>query len=233
MGNRASQTCRMTIPVVLASASPARAMLLRAAGVAFTVAPSSVDEDELTASLGESAATTDIVRLLAEAKAQAISAQTPAPALVIGCDSMLEFEGKSYGKPGDAASAIARWQQMRGRRGVLHTGHHVICLRNESGAAQPRSAHEVVSTEVEFADVSDAEIHAYVATGEPLQVAGAFTLDSLGSAFITGVTGDHANVVGLSIAALRRLTARLDLTWTDLWSALPETQGSAHKSAGL
>ena len=211
----------MTIPVVLASASPARAMLLRAAGVDFTVTPSSVDEEALTAGLGDTAATTQIVRVLAEAKATSVASQTDAPALVIGCDSMLEFDGRSYGKPGDAAAAIARWQRMRGRRGVLHTGHHLIRVDARGDADRPWAAHEVVSTEVEFADVTDEEIHAYVATGEPLNVAGAFTLDSLGSAFITGVTGDHANVVGLSIAALRRLTAVLGVTWTDLWSPLP------------
>lgn len=212
----------MTIPVVLASASPARAMLLSSAGVSFAVAPSAVDEDALTSQLGPRAVVTDIVQTLAAAKAEAVASQTHGPALVIGCDSMLEFEGRAYGKPGNPESAVARWQEMRGRSGVLHTGHHLIRISSSAEQSAIRGAltvaHEVVSTHVDFADVTDAEIRAYVATGEPLHVAGAFTLDSLGAAFVTGVTGDHANVVGLSIAALRRLTATLGVSWTDLWA---------------
>lgn len=221
----------MTIPVVLASASPARAMLLTAAGVRFSVSPSDVDEEALTAALGAGAAVTDIVRTLAEAKASAVAAGVPSPALVIGCDSMLEFDGAAYGKPGTAEAALARWRLMRGRSGVLHTGHHVIRVGDvrvhdvrvhdvggDDVGGGLQTASEVVSTRVDFADVTDAEIAAYVATGEPLHVAGAFTLDSLGAAFVTGVVGDHANVVGLSIAALRRLSSELGVAWTDLWA---------------
>lgn len=236
----------MTARIVLASASPARAMLLRAAGVDFTAYPSSVDEDALTTALGTRASVTELVDVLAQAKARAVAdvviagtlpVMTHAPSslppavmasatLVIGCDSMLEFQGRAYGKPGNAETAIARWQLMRGKSGVLHTGHHVIRISSAETAAGGQqtveyAAAEVVSTQVDFADVSDGEIAAYVATGEPLQVAGAFTLDSRGSAFITGVVGDHANVVGLSIAALRRLTGVVGIEWTELWTPRP------------
>ena len=205
--------------IVLASASPARAMLLRSAGIPFQVRASDVDEDALTAELGQDAAVTDIVRTLAQAKAEAIAERLAVTesTIVIGCDSMLEFEGRAYGKPQSAEVATARWQLMRGRSGLLHTGHHVI----HADAGGVRSTSSVVSTQVDFEQVSDEEIAAYVATGEPLQVAGAFTLDSKGAAFIRGVTGDHANVVGLSIAALRRLLAELGVAWTDLWQPLP------------
>lgn len=201
--------------VVLASASPARRMLLHSAGVQFTVQPSDVDEDALSAELAE-ASVSELVAVLAAAKCTDVATgfTVEHPTLVIGCDSMLDVDGVALGKPGTADAAIERWQQMRGRSAVLRTGHHVALMQPE---ATPAFASEVVSTVVHFADISDNEIAAYVATGEPLNVAGAFTLDSLGSAFIRGVEGDHANVVGLSIAALRRLLADLGVRWTDLW----------------
>lgn len=207
--------------VVLASASPARRMLLQSAGIEFTVQPSAVDEDALIADLNSSNAganVSDVVALLAAAKCAAVAASfnSSQAALIIGCDSMLDVDGIALGKPGTADAAVARWQQMRGRSGILRTGHHVALVH--PGAAQPTYTSEVVSTVVHFADISDDEIAAYVATGEPLHVAGAFTLDSLGAAFIRGVEGDHANVVGLSIAALRRLVADLGVRWTDLWA---------------
>lgn len=207
--------------LVLASASPARAMLLRAAGVGFEVAPSQVDEEALTAALRPVVAVTDLVAHLARAKASDVAAGLAADnAIVVGCDSMLEFEGLAHGKPLTADAAAERWRRMRGRTGVLHTGHHVIRITDGVAAA---TAHAVVSTEVDFADISDAEVDAYVATGEPLHVAGAFTLDSKGSAFITGVRGDHANVVGLSLAGLRLLLQQVGVEWTDLWTA--DSQG--------
>ena len=206
--------------LVLASASPARAMLLRAAGVDFDIVPSDVDEDALTAAMPSDASVADLVQVLANAKADDVASRAPhADCVIIGCDSMLEFDGRAHGKPLTAEAATARWQRMRGHTGVLHTGHRVV--RIQSGLAVA-AASTVVATEVDFADVTDAEINAYVATGEPLQVAGAFTLDSKGAAFIRGVRGDHANVVGLSIAALRLLMHEVGVAWTDLWES---TQG--------
>ena len=136
----------------------------------------------------------------------------PAGALVLGCDSVLELDGEALGKPVDAQDATRRWQTMRGRSGVLHSGH---CLRDVSSG---RVAAATGSTTVHFADVSDAEIDAYVATGEPLHVAGAFTIDGLGGAFITGIEGDHHNVVGVSLPLLRELVLELGHGWSDLWA---------------
>lgn len=177
---------------VLASASPARLATLRAAGVEPEVIVSGVDEDVLTAE-----SPIALVQVLAQAKAQAVADGLDGPALVLGCDSMLELDGRALGKPADAAEAIERWTQMRGRTGVLHTGH---CLIGPSGTRMATA-----STTVHFADVTDAEIEAYVATGEPLWVAGAFTIDGLGGWFVDSIEGDHHNVVGLSLPLLRRL----------------------------
>ena len=126
-----------------------------------------------------------------------------ASGVVLGCDSMLEFDGEVVGKPGDAATATARWRAMRGKSGVLHTGHWLVDHR----AGGPGEVGATASTVVHFADLSDAEIDAYVATGEPLQVAGAFTIDGLGGPFIERIEGDHHTVVGLSLPLLRRLLA--------------------------
>jgi len=202
--------------LVLASASPARAMLLRAAGVSFSITTSSVDEEALTAALGPLVAVTDLVAHLARAKAHDVAArQTHGDVVVVGCDSMLEFAGLAHGKPLTADAARERWQRMRGHTGILHTGHHVVRI---TAGVHVAAAEAVVSTEVDFAEISDEEIDAYVATGEPLHVAGAFTLDSKGSAFIRGVRGDHANVVGLSLAGLRLLLQQVGVTWPDLWA---------------
>ena len=135
----------------------------------------------------------------------------PAGALVLGCDSVLELDGEPFGKPEDAATARERWRTMRGRSGVLHTGH---ALREGD-----RVAAATASTVVHFAHLSDDEIDDYIATGEPLQVAGAFTVDGFGGAFVTGIEGDHHNVVGVSLPLLRDLVAELGHPWTSLWSA--------------
>ncbi len=132
--------------------------------------------------------------------------------LVIGCDSVLDLDGSVLGKPGDAAEAVRRWREMRGRRATLVTGHCII----DTSKCTERSG--VASTVVEFADLTDAEIDAYVATGEPLQVAGAFTVDGLGGPFVTRIEGDHHNVVGISLPLLRTMLADLGVTWTDLWA---------------
>lgn len=194
--------------LVLASRSPARLATLRAAGVHPEVVVSGVDEDGVVA---DSPAA--LAARLAELKAAAVLERLgdwPEDAVLVGCDSVLEIDGVAHGKPGDPGTARERWRAMRGRSGVLHTGHHVV-----AGAAA-RTA--TASTTVHFADLGDAEVDAYVGTGEPLQVAGAFTLDGLGGAFVTGIEGDPHNVVGISLPLLRELLADLGLSWTSLWS---------------
>jgi septum formation protein len=197
--------------VILASASPARLATLRGAGLDPEVVVSGVDETADSApSVGE------LVARLARRKAEAVSALCPAderPTVILGCDSLLELDGIGYGKPGTAAEATRRWARMSGRSGILHTGHHVILRRGTAVSTRNRT----VSTLVRFAELSPTEIDAYVATGEPLAVAGAFTIDGLGGAFVSGIEGDHHNVVGLSLPVLRTMMAELGLSWTSLW----------------
>jgi septum formation protein len=138
--------------------------------------------------------------------------------LVLGCDSMLEIDGRIHGKPADAAEATARWRAMRGRSGVLHTGHWLIDERDPAAGGTGGTLGATSSTVVHFADLSDAEIDAYVATGEPLAVAGAFTVDGLGGAFVTGLEGDYHGVVGVSLPLLRELLAQVGVSVPDLWS---------------
>ena len=196
--------------LVLASQSPARLATLRAAGVEPVVVVSGVDESQVT-----DVPPAELALQLAELKCAAVSGrpEVPAGALVLGCDSVLELDGEALGKPDDAEDARARWRAMRGRSGVLHTGH---ALR-----AADRVAAATASTTVHFADLTDEEIDAYVATGEPLHVAGAFTVDGLGGPFVTGIEGDHHNVVGLSLPLLRDLMAELGYSWTSLWPPRP------------
>jgi septum formation protein len=197
------------VPLVLASASPARLATLRSAGVEPVVIVSGVDESQL-----DGLPPAELALQLAELKCAAVAARDDLPpgALVLGCDSVLDLDGTAYGKPADAAEAMRRWRAMRGRTGVLRTGH---CLTDP---ATGRVAAATASTTVHFADVTDDEIAAYVATGEPLVVAGAFTVDGLGGAFVTGIEGDHHNVVGVSLPLLRELVAELGHSWTGLWS---------------
>ena len=192
--------------LVLASASPARLKTLRNAGLSPEVVVSGVDESEV-----EVTAPSDYTLKLAQLKAVAVAA-TEKRALVVGCDSVLAIDGQILGKPASHEEAIGRWQQMRGRAGVLHTGHCVIDTHREVWLA--RSA----ATQVRFAHVSDEEIEAYVATGEPSAVAGAFTLDGLGGAFVSGVTGDPHNVVGISLPLLRLMFEELGFVWTEFWT---------------
>jgi len=192
---------------VLASASPARLKTLRGAGVEPEVIVSGVDESAIGGDTpGEH------VLALARAKAETVAAglSPNGPTLVLGCDSMLQFEAEMLGKPGSERAAMARWLAMRGRSGVLHTGHVLLDL------ATGRRAERSVATTVKFADLSDAEIIDYVRTGEPLAVAGAFTIDSLGGWFVESIVGDHHNVVGLSLPALRHLLLDLGYRVTDL-----------------
>jgi septum formation protein len=197
--------------LVLASASPARLATLRSAGIDPVVIVSGVDETQL-----DGLPPAELALQLAELKCGAVAVRddVPAQALVLGCDSVLELGGEALGKPESAEVAIERWREMRGRSGVLHTGH---CLRE---AATGRVAAATASTTVHFADVTDEEIAAYVATGEPLWVAGAFTIDGLGGAFVESIEGDHHNVVGVSLPLLRGLVVELGHSWTGLWNAV-------------
>jgi septum formation protein len=194
--------------LVLASASPARLALMRQAGLTPEVVVSQVDESTVQAPrVGEQ------VALLAAAKAKAV-AERETDALVVGADSLLEFRGKPLGKPADAHDARDRWQRMSGRSGVLHTGQALFDVQD--GQVVSRDV-AVVSTVVHFASPTPHELEAYLATGEPLAVAGAFTLDGLGAPFVRRVDGDPAAVVGLSLATLRTQLAKRGLTVTDLW----------------
>jgi septum formation protein len=197
----------MTVPLILASASPARLGLLRDAGLDPTVVVSGFDEDSLTA-----ATPAELALLLARAKARSVAADRTTPALVVGCDSVLDLDGEALGKPADAAEATARWQAMRGRTGVLRTGHCVIDTR--TGAEASATA----STTVRFGTPTDEEIAAYVASGEPLKVAGAFTLDGRSAPFVDSIDGNAGNVIGLSLPLLRTLLLQLDVRITDLWT---------------
>jgi septum formation protein len=192
--------------IVLASASPARLAVLRAAGLAPRVMVSGVDEAAVAA--GTPA---ELAGRLAQAKAAAVAADLP-DGLVIGCDSLLDLDGQALGKPASAAEAVARWREMAGRAGTLVTGHCVI------DAATGRQASGVAATTVRFGTPSEQEIAAYVASGEPLAVAGAFTLDGRGGWFVDGIEGDHGNVLGVSLPLLRRLLADLGFGVTELWA---------------
>lgn len=191
--------------LVLASASTARLNLLRQAGLAPEVLVSGVDEEAVTAA-DPSALALELARL----KAQAVAAQVP-DGLVVGCDSILDIDGQALGKPADAAEALARWHQMAGREGHLRTGHCVI------DTATGKEAADVASTVVRFGTPSPDELAAYVASGEPLHVAGAFTLDGRSAPFIEGIDGDAGTVIGLSLPMLRRLLADVNVRITDLW----------------
>jgi septum formation protein len=189
---------------VLASSSPARLATLRGAGVEPEVVVSGVPEDDVTGR------PIDIAATLAQRKALAV-AEDLDDALVLGCDSVLDLDGEALGKPADATDAVARWRRMRGRSGVLHTGHFLVdtTSHTQTGA--------VATTVVHIAALRDDEIEAYVATGEPLAVAGAFTIDGLGGPFVERIEGDPHNVVGLSLPLLRHLLDELGHRWTDLW----------------
>jgi septum formation protein len=206
------------VTLVLASASPARLKTLRGAGVEPVVVVSEVDEGAVVADAFERYGpleAADVALLLARAKAEDVAAGIDVPAIVLGCDSVLELDGDVHGKPATAAEAVERWKRMRGRSGVLHTGHWLVDDREDGTGA---TIGATASTTVHFAKLSDAEIEAYVATGEPLQVAGAFTIDGLGGPFVSAIEGDHHNVVGLSLPLLRELLAEVGAGWFDVAS---------------
>nr|WP_231707632.1 Maf family protein [Arthrobacter sp. zg-Y919] len=203
--------------LILASASPARTKLLTDAGIAHTVLVSDVDEDAVTARYGLTDPH-DTALLLARAKAEAVASLPEADgALVIGCDSVFEFEGEAHGKPWEADVARERIRRMSGSSGVLHTGHWLVDCRDTDEDGSGATLGAVSSAEVHFAKLTEEEIEAYIATGEPLQVAGSFTIDSLGGAFIERVDGDPHAVVGLSVSTLRQLLASADVRIIDLW----------------
>ena len=207
----------MTPRVILASASRGRLDTLRRAGIFPEVIVSGVDEDAIQAGTPE-----ELVAALATAKGMAIATAletdepdeaSPADVVLIACDSVLELDGRVCGKPGTAGRARAQWRAMRGRAGHLHTGHFV--LRRHDGTQASRT--RIATSSVRFANVSDAEIDAYVATGEPLGVAGAFTIDGYGGAFVERIDGDPHNVVGLSLPLLRIMLGELGVAYHSLW----------------
>jgi len=218
------------LPLILGSASPARLATLRRAGVKPYVLVSDVNEDSVVTQalsrFGE-LAPEDVALVLARAKCEAVTKlltdvtcpqDAPVGALVLGCDSVLELDGEVHGKPADEAAAVSRWKRMRGTSGVLHTAHWLIDDRDGNDGGTGATMGAVGSTIVHFAKVSDEEITAYVATGEPLQVAGAFTIDGLGGPFVSGIQGDHHNVVGLSLPLLREMLGEINVSWFELCS---------------
>jgi septum formation protein len=194
------------VRVVLASASPARLAVLRAAGIDPEVIVSGVDEDAYSAP-----GTGELTQVLASAKAAAVASALN-DGLVIGCDSMLDLDGRAYGKPASPDEAAARWHQMSGTSGTLYTGHCVI------DAATGKQVTAVGATTIRFGTPTDAEIAAYVGTGEPLNMAGAFTIEGLGGWFVESIDGDHNNVIGISVPLLRRLFLDLGVTIPELWA---------------
>ncbi len=202
---------------ILASASPARLRILRAAGVDPVVRVSDVDEDALIADLGTSAPALEVVTALARAKAENVAAALGDEyddAVLIGCDSMLFHHGVLTGKPHTAEAARAQWSTMRGTSGELLTGHHLRRLRSGRVVATVSGSS---CTTIRFSSPTNAQIDAYIGTGEPLSVAGAFTLDGLGGWFIDGVDGDPSSVIGISLPLVRSLLDQVGVSVTDLW----------------
>jgi len=207
------------VRLYLASTSPARLATLRAVGVEPVLLASNVDEDAAVAAAGPLSAA-EMVLLLARLKAEAVVGRTvdgeSIDGFILGGDSAFELDGIVYGKPHEPAVARERWLLQRGREGELHSGHWLIDHR---GGVMGGATGGVSTSSVRFAaDISDDEIDAYVATGEPLQVAGAFTIDSLGAPFISEVRGDPHAVVGLSVALLRELLLEFGVPWHTLWN---------------
>lgn len=192
--------------LVLASGSTGRLDTLRRAGLDPEVIVSGVDE-----AVDGTLPPPKQALILAERKASAVASTLSASALVLGCDSMLEVDGEVFGKPLTAEVATRRWRQQRGRTGILHTGHCLIDVGTGEQAAATGS------TSVRFADLSDSEIDAYVATGEPPEVAGAFKTDGFGGAFVESIEGDYHNIVGVSLPLLRKLVGELGFAWPTLW----------------
>jgi septum formation protein len=200
------------VRLVLASASPARLAVLRAAGVDPVVRVSGVDEDAVAAA-HPGASPEELVAALAEAKARAVLPEVEPDSVIVGCDSMLLFDGELVGKPGTVEAAHKRWATIAGGTGELLTGHTVV--RVGTGA----SATGTERTTVHFGQPTDRELAAYLTSGEPLDVAGGFTIDGLGGWFVDGIDGDPSSVIGISLPLTRRLLAAVGVTVTDLWEA--------------
>lgn len=198
---------------VLASKSPARLALLRGAGLDPEVIVSGVDESSL-----RDPVPTSLAARLAEFKGDAVASRLEGDFALLACDSLLEFEGRAHGKPGTAEAAIERWRRMRGHSGLFHTGHFLLVRRGGQDIRQTR----VGTTKVSFADISDEEIAAYAATGEPQRVAGAFSIDGKGSAFVTGVVGDPFNVSGVALPMVRQMLIDAGVPWHSLWRAVAQ-----------
>ena len=198
---------------VLASASVARRRLLTAAGLPPEVVVSGLDESTVTAPTPGA-----LARALAVAKARSVATRLSGDALVLGCDSLLELDGAGYGKPASPEQARERWTLMAGHDGVLHTGHCLLDLRRGSAT---REIATLASTTVRFGEPEPDELDAYLRTGEPLAVAGAFTLDGYGGWFVEAIDGDHGTVLGLSLPLLRRMLCELGVRVTDLWTTEP------------
>jgi len=196
----------MTLPFILASASPARRQLLKTVGIDPIVQPSYFDESQITTTDPEGLVTT-----LATGKATTVGHHQSSPALILGCDSVLAVAGEIYGKPRSAEDAISRWQTLRGQTGRLFTGHTLIDRQHN------RQLVYCQVTEVDFAPVSDTQIRAYVETGEPLRCAGCFALDGRGGLFVDQIRGCHSNVIGLSLPLLRQMLEELGYDIVDLW----------------
>jgi septum formation protein len=204
------------VQFVLASQSPARLALLRSAGLDPAVFVSGVDEDAVAASLTDPSPS-ELVAALAAAKADAVLDQVAAvhpDAVVVACDSMLNIGGQMVGKPANPDIARQRWAAMAGSSGELLTGHAVVRL---DGGTRAKETSGWESTTVRFGTPSPEEIDAYVATGEPLHVAGGFTIDGLGSWFVEGLDGGHTSVIGISLPLTRRLLAEVGVSVVDLW----------------
>ncbi len=195
------------IKLILASSSPSRLRLLESAGIKPTVLVSGVDEE---AKEFDSLSPSELVIALAILKAHTVKNNAPDNSLILGCDSTFEFEGKSLGKPGNKENAITRCKQLSGKSGYLHTGHCLIDLKQGIELSERSTA------KVEFARMSDAEILDYVDSGEPLNVAGGFTLDGLSAPFITNIEGDPSGIIGLSLPSLRKMIITLGYSWPDL-----------------
>jgi septum formation protein len=195
----------MSRRLVLASASPARERVLREAGLVPEVIVSGVDEDDVTGR------TDEVARTLAERKAQVVASQVDGDAIVIGCDTVLDVDGKTRGKAPTLEVAREWWASVAGRSATLHSG---LCVIDTAAA---RSASGVASTVVRYGAPTDREMDAYLATGEPLRVAGGFTIDGFAAPFVDGIDGDHGAVLGLSMPLMRRLLREIDVEITDLW----------------
>ncbi|MFM7147496.1 MAG: Maf family protein [Actinomycetales bacterium] len=202
----------MAVQLILASQSPARLQVLRNAGIEPIVFVSGVDEEAIEAAMPP-ATPAELCLALARAKAEQVARTYPLQAgqIIVGCDSVLDVDGQAFSKPSSPQQARERWQQMFDRSSVLRTGHWVIYGDQAVGA--------VANTVVHMSRLTDEEMDDYLATGEPLQVAGGFTLDALGGAFVTSIEGDASNVIGISLPTLRQLLAQLGVGWTALWSA--------------